>query len=140
MLCISYQLLSPGEARHHTSHTKKCVSWPNSWTLLSGRMVSQDSAVHHTYLLVQHVRTGHRVEFTGLHEFLAHETQLTGSGGLGHSSKRAHTNESHRSPVIHSSKCPMFPGVLLRVHVPLDTGASCPPVPLRRLRGGPCHG
>lgn len=64
-----------GEAQHPEPHKphKKSISWPSSWPLLSGRrMVSQARAVHYTYLLVEHVRTGHRVELTGLHEFLAH--------------------------------------------------------------------
>lgn len=41
------------------------------------------AAGKHTHLLVQHMRAGHGVQVTGLHELLAHETQLTGSGALG---------------------------------------------------------
>lgn len=40
-----------------------------------------------THLLVQHVRARHGVKVTGLHELLAHETQLAGSRGLGRAVK-----------------------------------------------------
>lgn len=40
-----------------------------------------------THLLVQHVRAGHGVKVTGLHQLLAHETQLAGSRGLGRAVK-----------------------------------------------------